>query len=59
MKRRVTFTAVLLIISFGCFASFRLVTTQHAADIDCIPDSFNQGETYVGCPNRVWKLLPL
>lgn len=55
MKRDVPFTALLLLICFGCFASFWLVTTQHAADIDCTPDSFNHGETYVGCPNLYKK----
>ena len=50
MKHNV-FTAMLLVICCGGFASFGLLRTQYAADVDCTPDSFNINEEYVGCPN--------
>ena len=51
MKHNVTFTAIFLIICFGSFVSFGLLRKQYVADIDCTPQSFNNGEEYVPCPN--------
>jgi len=50
MKHNVTFTALLLIICFGGFASW-LLRTQHAAAVECTPDGYDTKEEYVGCPN--------
>lgn len=49
MKHNLTFTALLLIICFGC--SFWLLRSHYAADLDCTPDGFRVSEAFVGCPN--------